>query len=180
MVTYQRLDSGDRIFTVYPNCALGWSWMRRLFLFLALCIAGVAVWFASQGAWLVMPFAGLEVMVLAAGIYLNGRWGATREIIALEGADLRIYRGRRELKEVGRLPRHWSRISLLRDPRGWYPSRLLLECHGRRLEVGTFLIEAERLRLAEDLRAELVFHPAAHRTESEPIPAGFDAAEQKI
>ena len=180
MVVYQRLDSGDCTFTVQPNCALGWVWMKRLFVFLATCIGAVAAWFVSKGAWLVLPFAGLEVVVLAIGVYLNGRWGATREVIALKAADLRVYRGHRELKEVIRLPRHWSRASLQRDPRGWYPSRLVLECHGRRVEVGAALVEAERLALTDDLRAELGFQPTAHNTEPEPVPAGIDTAEQQI
>ncbi len=180
MVTYQQLDSGECTFTVRPNCALGWARMKYLFLFLTACIAAVAAWFASQGAWLVLPFAGLEVVVLGIGIYLNGRWGATREIIALQAADLRVYRGRRELKEVARLPRHWSRVTLLSDPRGWYPSRLLLECHGRWVEIGAALVQAERLQLTEDLRAEIGFHPNTQRAESAPIPDGHGAAEQKI
>ena len=180
MVEYQKLDSGDCTFTVQPNCALGWVWMKRLFLFLTACIGAVAAWFVSQGAWLVLPFAGLEVAVLGLGVYLNSRWGATREIIEFRAADLRVYRGRRELKEVIRLPRHWSRASLLQDPRSWYPSRLLLECHGRRVEIGAALVEAERVALTEDLRAELGFHSNSHHIEPEPIPAGIHTAEQHI
>lgn len=180
MVTYQQLDSGERTFTVQPNCALGWAWMKYLFIFLAACIAVVAAWFASKGAWLVLPFAGLEVVVLGSGIYLNGRWAATREIIALNAADLRVYRGGHKLKEVTRLPRHWSRVTLLSDPSGWYPSRLLLECHGRWVEVGASLVEAERLQLTEDLRAEVGFHPNAQCAESAPMSVGLGAAKQKI
>ena len=180
MVTYRELDAGDCTFTVLPNCALGWTWMKRLFLFLTACIAAVAAWFASLGAWLVLPFAGLEVLVLGIGVYLNGRWGATREVIALKGVVLRVYRGRRELVEVACMPRHWSRVKLLRDPRGWYPSRLLLECHGRRVEVGAALVENERLQLTEDLRAEIGFRPAARPGEPAPIPRGLGAVEQEI
>ena len=180
MVTYQKLDSGDCTFTVRPNCALGWIWMKRLFLFLTACIAMVSAWFASQGAWLVLPFAGLEVAALAVGVYLNGRWSSTREVIEFRAADLRVYRGQRELNELIRLPRHWSRVVLLRDPRDWYPSRLVLECHGRRIEVGAALVEAEREALANDLRAQMGFHSTVHNTGPKPIPAGIDTAEQQI
>jgi uncharacterized membrane protein len=154
--------------------------MKRLLLFLAACIVAVSAYFASLGAWLVLPFAGLELVVLTAGVYLNARWGATREVISLRGNDLRVARGRRTLEEVARLPRHWTRVTLVRDPRGWYPSRLLLQCHGRRIEVAAALVESERASLAEDLRARLSFPSAVQHTEPEPLLQGLGAAEQKI
>jgi uncharacterized membrane protein len=180
MVAHEQLVSGDCTFTVRPNCALGWVWMKRLFLLLAACIVAVATYFASLGAWLVLPFAGLELAVLAAGVYLNARWGATREVISLRGDDLRVARGRRTLEEVARLPRHWTRVVLLRDPRGWYPSRLLLQCHGRRIEVASSLVESERVSLAEDLRARLIFPSAVQHPAPAPLVQGLGAAEQKV
>jgi uncharacterized membrane protein len=180
MVFYHRHDQGGCAFEVRPNCALEWVWMKRLFLFLAACISAVATGFALQGAWLVLPFAGLELLVLGLGVYLNARWGAGRELVVLDGAELRVLRGRRHLREAARLPRHWTRASLIRDERGWYPSRLLLECHGRRVEVGRVLVESERDQLAQDLRRHLSFHSAAPHIEPAPLPAGLDAAQQEI
>jgi hypothetical protein len=57
---------------------------------------------------------------------------------------------------------------------------LLLECHGRRIEIGASLVESERASLAEDLRARLSFHSAVQHTEPAPVPQGLGAAEQKI
>jgi len=31
MVTFQQFDSGKCSFTAFPICALGWTWMKRLF-----------------------------------------------------------------------------------------------------------------------------------------------------
>ncbi|RLA35891.1 MAG: hypothetical protein DRR03_04995, partial [Gammaproteobacteria bacterium] len=42
------------------------------------------------------------------------------------------------------------RILLLRDPSGWYSSRLLLRSPGRSIEIGPWLVEDERLELAEE------------------------------
>jgi uncharacterized membrane protein len=180
MVTYQQFETGECHFTVSPNCSLGWTWMKRLFLFFGACLAAVAAWFASLGAWLVLPFAGLELLVLGIGIYANARWSATREVISLEGNRLRVLRGRRKPKEIACLPRHWARVHLRKDPRGWYPSRLLLECHGRSVEIGGSLVEQERTQLAEDLSARLSFHAGGPWHEPVPVPQGLDALEQKI
>ena len=49
--------------------------------------------------------------------------------------------------------RHWAKVRL-RSPRmRQYPSRLMIESRGRSFEVGSFLTEEERCRLAERLYA---------------------------
>jgi len=180
MVTYQQFETGKCAFTVSPNCSLGWVWMKRVFLFFALCLATVTAYFMSLGAWLVLPFAGLELLVLGVGIYANARWSARRELVILEDNQLRVLQGLSRLQEVACMPRHWTRVNLRKDPRGWYPSRLLLECHGRRVEIGQSLVESERIQLADDLSARLSFHTDGPWHEPVPVPQGLDAAEQKI
>ena len=39
----------------------------------------------------------------------------------------------------------------MKDPRGWYPSRLYIGSHGRFAEIGQALVESERVCLAEEL-----------------------------
>lgn len=180
MVLFEALGEGDCAFTIRPNCALGWTRMRRLFWVIAACLGLVVGYFVAAGAWLVLPFAGLELGVLAYAVYQNGRAGATREVILLRGGDLRVLRGRRRLAEVARMPRYWTRLTLVQDPRGWYPSRVLLECHGRRLEVGGAVVEVERRRLACDLRERLGFQSAFYPVPPDPVPAGLSAAGQKV
>lgn len=176
MVEQSRGSGGDLTFVIWPHSALSWAGMRRLLCFLTAAIAAVAVCFAAQGAWLVLPFAGLEALVASAGIYLNARWAVTREVVRLDGADLIVSRGRRNLVEVVRLPRFWTRVAFVRDPRGWYPSRLFLESHGRRFEVGAVLVELERERLAEGLRRHLGPAPALHLPGPAVVPQGLPSA----
>jgi uncharacterized membrane protein len=169
MVEQSRGAGGDLFFVIWPHSALNWAGMRRLICVLTAAIVSVAVGFAAQGAWLVLPFAGLEALLVCGAVYLNARWAVTREVVRLAGGDVIVSRGRRNLVEVGRLSRHWTRVALLRDPRGWYPSRLLLESHGRRVEIGAVLSEPERERLASTLRGELGPVQALHL--SRPLPA---------
>ena len=181
MVLIEQLHGGDCAFTVQPNCALGWTWMKRVFWGVTACVALVGGYFVARGAWLVLPFAGLEVGVLAYAVYQNARAAATREVILLRGKDMRVFRGRRTLTEVARLPRYWTRLSLVQDPRGWYPSRMFLECHGRRIEVASAVVDGERRQLASDLRQRLGFESAFYHAPAQPVPAGLDAvAGQEI
>lgn len=179
MVSCQVLSTGETLFLIRPNGALDWSGMKGLFGALALALILVAAYFASLGAWLVLPFAGLEILLIGAGIYANARWSAWREVIEIKGNDLRISWGRRSPTEVLELPRHWTRVSLSQDPRGWYPSRLLLLCHGRSYEVGRVLVESERLQLAADLGSRLRFRPDPAVPTAASLPDGLNTASDE-
>ena len=51
-----------------------------MFVGLALAVLAIAVGFALVGAWLVLPFAGLEVLMLAAAFVIyTRRVGAEKE-----------------------------------------------------------------------------------------------------
>jgi uncharacterized membrane protein len=49
-------------------------------LFFAACFTAIAGYFAVVGAWLVLPFAGLELAVLMGGFYRSAVAGHTREV----------------------------------------------------------------------------------------------------
>jgi len=66
-----------------------------------------------------------------------------------------VEKGRRYPENQCTLARVWARVVLERCPKQWYPSRLLIRSHGRAVEVGTFLNEEERRRLAEELAQNL-------------------------
>jgi len=155
MPVFQEQGSDGYRFVVRPNCALSWRTAKLVLVFFTVCFAVLGVYFAALGAWLVLPFAGLELVVLVAGFYLSALAGHTREVIEVEGPVLRVLRGGRRLEEVASLPANWTRVELRHDPRGWYPSRLLLRWHGKGLEVGAKLVEAEREELAVELGVEL-------------------------
>lgn len=148
----------DMVITIQRNCSLSWSQTKIAFIVLFVIITAVALYFVTLGAWLVAPFSGLEIAILAAGMYLSAHSGAKREIIRITDNNVVVYRGSRALHEIMRFPRSWARVSLLEDPNNWYPSKLLIRSHGNSIEVGSELVEAERIKLAGDLHEILDFH----------------------
>jgi uncharacterized membrane protein len=187
MAVFQEQDSGGCRFTIRPNCALSWRATKYLVLFFACCFGAIGIYFASLGAWLVLPFAGLELFVLAGGFYFSSLAGHTREVIEIEGPVARVLRGGRRPEQVAVFPANWTQVVLHRDPRGWYPSRLLLRCHGRGLEIGTKIVEAEKEELAAVLGNWLGFANSpdgqvaaaatrsARESPSQELPAGWPA-----
>jgi uncharacterized membrane protein len=115
----------------------------------------LAVGLAARGFWPVLPFAGLELFALGVALGMSMRRGRYRELVSVFGDRIVIERGVDAVRERIELPRHWTRVELAASPRRGHPSRLLLACGGKRLEIGAILTEAERVGLQKRL-AELV------------------------
>ena len=136
---------------IQPNRNLSWNETRLVFLFLALCIAAVAVYFVTLGAWLVLPFAGLEVLVIGAGLYYQSCRAHRQQVIRVDADSISISNGKQGGQPVC-FSRAWSKLVYTRDPSGWYPGRLFIGSHGKFIEIGKCLIESERETLADNLR----------------------------
>ena len=131
-----------------PNCSLTPNGARLFVGSLAVVTFTVAGFFALQGFWPVLPFAGLEIGLLAWAVRASMRRGAEREVIVVSESQVVVERRSPTGSRLSVFPRHWARVTL-RDPqRARYPSRLAIESHGRSCEVGQFLTEDERRRLA--------------------------------
>lgn len=180
MTVFREQGADSFSYTLRPNCSLNWTATKRVMLGFAACMGVASAYWVSQGAWLVLPFFGLELGVLALGLYLSALAGSRREVIEIAGPELRLSRGGRRLQEVARLPRHWSRVVLVSDPTGWYPSRLMLSCHGRRVEIGSHLVEHERLQLAEELEEMLGLGPSIGHRRPAPAVSGALSPVQQV
>lgn len=118
----------------------------------SMVLAGVLT---ARGFWPVLPFAGLGLFALGMALGLNMKRGRYREFVSVYGDRIVIEKGVGTVEERLELPRHWTRVVLVRAPWRGHPSRLLLRCHGKSWEVGAVLTETERESLGPRL-AELI------------------------
>lgn len=144
-------DTSVYRFVLRPNRSL--SWRETLIFFFSLCLlsGSIATGFAWLGLWMVFPFAGLEMLALGTGLYVVACRCHQCEVIFIAGDFIRIEKGRYYPRQRWMLARVWAQVVLERCPAAWYPSRLSIRSHGRVVEIGRFLTESERLRLADDL-----------------------------
>jgi uncharacterized membrane protein len=135
-----------------PNCSLTPQGARLFVGSTAAATFGLAGFLALQGLWPVLPFAGLEIGLLAWAVRSSMRRGEEREVIVVSESDVVIERRAPSGSGLTVFPRHWARVKL-RDPRpSTRPSSLVIESHGRACEVGRFLTEEERRSLARRLQ----------------------------
>jgi uncharacterized membrane protein len=132
--------------------ARGMRWLCALAVGAA-AVPGVL--FTILGAWPVLGFLGVEVVVVLGLVALHRRWRrAAVESVRLADGKLVIHRadgrGGRERVE---LEPYWTRLSL-EEPSGT-GSVLLASARGRSVEIGQFLAPDEKRALAEALDAAL-------------------------
>jgi uncharacterized membrane protein len=133
---------------IRPNCSLDVRGARLFFLSACAAPTLIAAFLAVRGFWPVLPFAGLELLLLgwALRVSLERRFHEQR-ITVTDGEVSVEYRRRGSCEQVV-FPRHWARVKLRRPAARLHPSRLVIESHGRQCELGSFLTEEERRGLA--------------------------------
>lgn len=142
------------VFTSRPNRSLTPRMARFVFWSLACLCLGVATAFSAIGYWLVLPFAGLEIGLLAwAFDAMRGR-AADFESLTIAGDKVILEwrnagcEGRREFN------RCWACV----DCACRVPGRdchVSLRSHGSGVEIGQFLCDEQRLALARILKSRL-------------------------
>jgi uncharacterized membrane protein len=133
---------------IRPNCAL--TPRAALLSFLGICVAPlvIATWLTLRGFWPVLPFAGLELVVLGWALRGSLERRYWQQSVTLTERDITIDTCRRGHSAHVVFPRHWAQVKLRRPAARMHPSRLVIESHGRQCELGSFLTEEERRGLA--------------------------------
>jgi uncharacterized membrane protein len=112
----------------------------------------IALSFAALGAWMVFPFAGLEIAALAAAFYLQGRHAGDYEKLALADGRLVIEVRDGEATSRDEMNAAWARVD---ERRRGFDYRLAILSQGREFEVGRHLDGERRRELADTLRRAL-------------------------
>lgn len=142
----------ERVLELAPHRSLTPKTARIFVALVAVPTFAVALMFTAQGFWPVLPFAGLEIGLLAWAVRASLRSGLERETITVTPDSVIVRHCDRRGVQSSVFPRHWARVTLHAPPAALHPSRLVLESRGRACEVGRFLTEDERRSLAVRLK----------------------------
>ena len=131
----------------------------KLLLALAGIILVVGFGFARIGAWLVLPFAGLEILAFAYAFHYIYLHSGDFESITIENDSVVVEK--RDYKEVTTIvfQRHWAQVSLreVASVGGVIgKSGLFIRSHGKEVEFGKdFMNDEQRVLLARELKQKL-------------------------
>lgn len=147
-------SAGAFVFQSRPNHSLTHTQERLVFRSLAALCFAVAAGFAFMGYWLILPFAGLEIGLLAWAFETLRNHEGDYETLTIAGDVVVLERHVGKHAERREMNRQWARVVC--DCRA--PGRnchVSVSSHGRATEVGQYLSDEARLQLAATLRSKL-------------------------
>jgi uncharacterized membrane protein len=133
--------------TLKRNCSMSPAGLAKVFAALSLLVLAIGAGFAAAGAWLVLPFAGLEVLVLGAAFALHARHATDYERLELDAGRLRVEVA--DGASIARYELNGARVSM-------EAGRVVLRDATGELEIGRHLVAEARAELAAELKKTLI------------------------
>jgi uncharacterized membrane protein len=123
--------------------------LAAVFAALAGVVLLIGIGFAIAGAWLILPFAGLEIALLCAAYLAYARHAADYERIEMHGGRVRVEVAEgRAIRQV-EFASKGTRLCVEEE-------RVLLRGAGQELEIGRHLDADARVKLAAELQKNLI------------------------
>ncbi|NND00562.1 MAG: DUF2244 domain-containing protein [Gammaproteobacteria bacterium] len=145
------IDNSRKLLVLTPNKSMSWETNKKILLAMFVVNMLIGIAFAMRGAWLILPFAGLEILLVGAGMYYVSWKLNFQETIAIEDESLQVQKGVYYPKESWQ----WqTRNTLLLKQPGQYrlsPPTLFLKHLNETVEIGGFLCGSDKRTLRDHL-----------------------------
>ncbi|TLP47099.1 DUF2244 domain-containing protein [Cohaesibacter sp. CAU 1516] len=156
--TTQRFDETEPYFDaiLHPYRSLGRNGFIGLMIFVGLLLLIVSIPFYLMGAWPILGFAGLDILLLWWAFRRNYRDARATEQIRITQCEVSVIRTcpRGRQSHMSFNP-YWVRMET-REEEDRGMTELHLTSHGKRVEIGAFLHACERESLAGALKSALM------------------------
>lgn len=140
--------------TVKPNNSFSVKSTIRLVVGLATISMLVGVGFALAGAWLVLPFAGLEIIAIAYAFYYMYLHSNDFESITIQDDSVIVEKHGHKASSKDEFHRYWARVVLRKHAKDG--SGLFIGSHGKEVEFGRhFINDEQRVMLARHIKQRL-------------------------
>ena len=150
MVSVEEKSNSNYLITLSPNSSL--TGIYRI-IFLAsisfICIS-IAVAFYFFGAYLILPFAGIEIAILLIAFYLSFKWSSRKELIYISQEIVKIEKGINKAEYLWEEFRTFTSFQIEKDANK--SLRLSFRSKGDDVIVGDFLNEDDKNILINEIR----------------------------
>jgi len=133
-----------------PNLSFSWKTNIRFFILISTITLFIAGYFFIKGGWLVLPFSGLELIIIGTSLYMFFKHYNHCEVIRFTNDKVIIEYGKDDPEESWEYQRHWSKIHIKEHGLFDIP-KVSIKSHGKETEVGSFLGYDEKILLIETI-----------------------------
>ena len=139
-----------------PNMSARWQ-TTKYFLYIVSSVALlIALLFSALGLWLILPFAGLEVLILFIVMYRVSRDCMRQEVIYLNEKQIRVEQGYHKPLMSWQSDIFWTRLIVTPGRPSGHQRRVILRGRESQIEIGRFLNEQDKNHLIKQLRHIIV------------------------
>ena len=151
-------DLGCKVI-VRSNNSLSPELSVRLLTVLVVVVSVIALAFTHMGAWLVLPFAGLEILAFASAFYYIYLHSGDFESVSIEVDNVVVEKRNYKVSTTIVFQRYWAQVTVreIAGKKGTNGKRgLFIGSHGKEVEFGrNFINDGQRDLLARNLREKI-------------------------
>ena len=149
MVIVKKIKADKYLIDIKPNGSL--NGIARIIFILSIsfiCI-GIATIFFLLGATLILPFAGLEILILVTAFYMNFNWSKQRQKIFLSDELVLIQKGRKKIEYSWQEFRTFTSFQVNKSSDEI--TKLSFRSKGQDIEIGEFLNQEDKKLLQKEM-----------------------------
>ncbi|ROS05747.1 putative membrane protein [Sinobacterium caligoides] len=138
-----------------PNRSMSWRATRLLMLALSILTLVIAVLFGLAGAWIILPFAGLEAASLCAALYYVALKQSARQVIYTNNDThtLTVEKGCGHPDQRWQYDLYDTAIAVVEQEQSWSPFTISLYDNEQRHLIGEFLNHDDCEQLISQLKS---------------------------
>ena len=149
MIRIQETTENSFLIEITPNYSLrGWGRVFFLGSIAFICLA-IGVFVLFMGATLILPFAGLEVIIVLTCFYISFRWSQQKEVIYISYEKIKLEKGRLIKEKSWEEFRSFAVLEVETDQHN--SKQFCFQSKGKRFYFGSFLNEEDKLILKNEL-----------------------------
>jgi uncharacterized membrane protein len=151
LVTVEKVKDSEYLISLSPNSSLIGIYRTIFLLSITLVCGGIGIIFYFFGAALILPFAGLELMILFIAFYLSFKWSSNKEKIYISQDIVKVERGTNKAEYSWKEFRTFTyfKVKKERDK----TIRLSFRSKGNDIYIGDFLNEDDKKILKDEIKS---------------------------
>ena len=150
MVSVEEKSNSNYLITLSPNSSLTGIYRIIFLASISFICVGIATVFYFFGAYLILPFAGIEIAILLIAFYLSFKWSSRKELIYISQEVVKIEKGIHKAEYLWEEFRTFTSFQIAKDANK--SLRLSFRSKGDDVIVGEFLNEDDKNILINEIR----------------------------
>ena len=150
MVSVEEKSNSNYLITLSPNSSLTGIYRIIFLASISFICVGIAIVFYFFGAYLILPFAGIEIAILLIAFYLSFKWSSRKELIYISQEVVKIEKGIHKAEYLWEEFRTFTSFQIEKDANK--SLRLSFRSKGDDVIVGDFLNEDDKNILINEIR----------------------------